>query len=78
MARFVVEERLLRMTPSMSEIGGFPQEMNRKSNKTWKNRKKPIKTEEISLTKSSERMKVNCGTVLRTRMNTDDYGLSER
>jgi hypothetical protein len=42
------------------------------SNKTEENRKKPVETEEIWLTKRPERLKVNCGTVLRTRMNTDD------
>jgi hypothetical protein len=44
-------------------------------NRTDKNRKKPVETEEIWLTKRSERMKVNCGTVLRTRMNIDDFAL---
>ena len=42
------------------------------SDKTKKNRKKPV---EMSLTKRVERMKVNCGTVLRTRMNIDDFAL---
>jgi hypothetical protein len=42
-------------------------------NKTEKNRKKPVETEEIWLTKPLERLKVNCGTVLRTRMNTEDF-----
>jgi hypothetical protein len=45
------------------------------SNKTGKNPKKPVETEDFRLTKLSERMKVNCGTVLRTRMNTDDFAL---
>jgi hypothetical protein len=31
-----------------------------------------VETEENRLTKRAERLKVNCGTVLRTRMNTDD------
>jgi hypothetical protein len=31
-----------------------------------------VETEENRLTKRPERLKVNCGTVLRTRMNTDD------
>jgi hypothetical protein len=44
-------------------------------NKTYKNRKKPVETEEIWLTKRLERLKVNCGTVLRTRMNTEDFPL---
>jgi hypothetical protein len=44
-------------------------------NRTEKNQKKPVETEEIRLTKRSERMKVNCGTVLRTRMNIDDFAL---
>ena len=44
------------------------------SNKTEKNRKKPVETEERELTKRAERLKVNCGTVLRTRMNTGDKG----
>jgi hypothetical protein len=43
------------------------------TNKTGKNRKKPVETEEFRLTKRLERMKVNCGTVLRTRMNIDDF-----
>jgi hypothetical protein len=47
-------------------------------NKTGKNRKKPVETEELWLTKRSERMKVNCGTVLRTRMNIDDFALETR
>jgi hypothetical protein len=46
--------------------------MCRNSNKTDKNLKKPVETEEMQLTKPPERLKVNCGTVLRTRMNTDD------
>jgi hypothetical protein len=45
------------------------------SDKTKKNRKKPVETVEMSLTKRVERMKVNCGTVLRTRMNIDDFAL---
>ena len=45
------------------------------TNKTAKNRKKPVETEELWLTKRLERMKVNCGTVLRTRMNIDDFAL---
>jgi hypothetical protein len=45
------------------------------SNKTEKNRKKPVETEEMELTKRAERLKVNCGTVLRTRMNTGDFAL---
>ena len=44
-------------------------------NRTEKSRKKPVETKEIWLTKRSERMKVNCGTVLRTRMNIDDFAL---
>jgi DNA-binding protein HU-beta len=44
--------------------------MNQKPDKTRKNRKKPVETEEIRLTNLSEKPKVNCGTVLRTRMNT--------
>jgi hypothetical protein len=50
--------------------------MNQKPDKMGENLKKPMKTEENSLTKMPQRLKVNCGTVLRTRMNTDDYGLS--
>jgi hypothetical protein len=49
--------------------------MNLISDKTEKNRKKPVETEEIGLTKSAEKPKVNCGTVLRTRMNTGDFVL---
>src|ERR1700722_10457066 len=45
------------------------------SNKTEKNLKKPVETEERELTKRAERLKVNCGTVLRTRMNTGDFAL---
>jgi hypothetical protein len=45
------------------------------SNKTKKNLKKPVETVEMGLTKRAERMKVNCGTVLRTRMNIDDFAL---
>jgi hypothetical protein len=46
--------------------------MCQKPDKTEENLKKPVETGEIWLTKLSERMKVNCGTVLRTRMNTED------
>jgi len=49
--------------------------MYRNSNKTEKNRKKPVETGDFRLTKRSERMKVKCGTVLRTRMNIDDFAL---
>jgi hypothetical protein len=45
------------------------------ANKTGKNPKKPVETEGFRLTKRSERMKVNCGSVLRTRMNIDDFAL---
>jgi DNA-binding protein HU-beta len=45
------------------------------ANKTGKNRKKPVETEDLWLTKLLERMKVKCGTVLRTRMNIDDFAL---
>jgi len=37
-----------------------------------KNLRKPVKTQRMKLTKRAERLKVNCGTVLRTRMNTED------
>jgi hypothetical protein len=37
------------------------------------NLKKPVETEDLWLTKRLERMKVNCGTVLRTRMNIGDF-----
>jgi hypothetical protein len=47
--------------------------MNQKPYKTRKNRKKPVETEEIRLTKRSEKPKVNCGTVLRTRMNIGEH-----
>jgi hypothetical protein len=53
----------------------FGAEMYLNLNRTEKNRKKPVETGEIWLTKRSERMKVNCGTVLRTRMNIDDFAL---
>jgi hypothetical protein len=46
--------------------------MCRNPHKSEKNQKKPVETEENRLTKRLERLKVNCGTVLRTRMNTDD------
>jgi hypothetical protein len=49
--------------------------MNLISDKTEKNRKKPVETEEIRLTIYAEKPKVNCGTVLRTRMNIDDFAL---
>jgi hypothetical protein len=52
--------------------------MNQKPNKTDKNLKKPVETEEIGLTKRLERTKVNCGTVLRTRMNIDDHASLNR
>jgi hypothetical protein len=56
----------------------FSQQIYQKPSKNGKNRKKPVETEEIWLTKRSERMKVNCGTVLRTRMNIDDFALQNR
>jgi len=46
--------------------------MYQKPYKTQKNRKKPVETEGFALTKRLEKAKVNCGTVLRTRMNTED------
>jgi hypothetical protein len=52
--------------------------MNLISNKTEKNRKKPVETGEMRLTKSAEKLKVNCGTVLRTRMNIDDFAVENR
>ena len=36
-----------------------------------------METEEMALTKGVERMKVNCGTVLRTRMNIGDFTLEK-
>jgi hypothetical protein len=56
-------------------FAGFMRKMYLISNKTKKNRRKPVETEERELTKRAERLKVNCGTVLRTRMNTDDFVL---
>jgi hypothetical protein len=53
----------------------FERKMYLFSNKTKKNRKKPVETEEWELTKRAERLKVSCGTVLRTRMNTGDFAL---
>jgi hypothetical protein len=50
--------------------------MNLISDKTEKNQKKPVETEEMRLTKSAEKPKVKCGTVLRTRMNIDDFALN--
>lgn len=35
--------------------------------------KKPVETGEMPLTKDLERLKVNGGTVLRTRMNIEDF-----
>jgi hypothetical protein len=32
-----------------------------------------VETDELALTKPRERLKVNCGIVLRTRMNTGDF-----
>jgi hypothetical protein len=32
-----------------------------------------VETQELGLTKLSERVKVNCGTVLCTRINIDDF-----
>ena len=61
----------------MAVLAGFWRKMNLISNKTEKNRKKPVETEEIGLTKSAEKLKVNCGTVLRTRMNTDDFAVEK-
>jgi hypothetical protein len=51
--------------------------MNQKPDKTRKNPKKPVETEEIRLTKRSEKPKVNCGTVLRTRMNIEEHASSK-
>jgi hypothetical protein len=48
------------------------------SNKTGKNRKKPVETKEMSLTKRLEKLKVKCGTVLRNRMNTDDFAFGKQ
>ena len=42
-------------------------------NKTGKNQKKPVETGEMPLTKPAERLKVNGGTVLRTRMNIEEH-----
>jgi hypothetical protein len=56
----------------MTILLGFCGEMCRNPHKSEKNQKKPVETEENRLTKRLERLKVNCGTVLRTRMNTDD------
>ncbi len=53
----------------------FRRKMYLFSNKTEESLKKPVETEERELTKRSERLKVNCGTVLRTRMNIDDFAL---
>jgi hypothetical protein len=36
-----------------------------------------VETEEMPLTKTAEKLKVNCGTVLRTRMNIDEYALKK-
>jgi hypothetical protein len=50
--------------------------MNQNPDKTDKNRKKPVETEDFMLTKPLEKAKVNCGTVLHTRMNIDDRASS--
>jgi hypothetical protein len=42
------------------------------------NRKKPVETKEMSLTKRLEKLKVKCGTVLRNRMNTDDFAFGKQ
>jgi Bacterial nucleoid DNA-binding protein len=47
--------------------------MYQKPDKTGENRKKPVETKEIRLTKRLEKPKVNCGTVLRTRMNIEEH-----
>jgi len=59
----------------MAFLAGFCRTMCLIPDKTEKNRKKPVETEEIRLTKLAEKRKVNCGTVLRTRMNIDDFAL---
>jgi hypothetical protein len=56
---------------------GFRGEMCLNPDKTEENLKKPVETEENRLTKRPERLKVNCGTVLRTRMNTEDSQAGE-
>jgi hypothetical protein len=54
-------------------VGGhFWRKMCQKPDKTGKTLKKPVESGEIPLTKVLERLKVNCGTVLRTRMNIGD------
>jgi hypothetical protein len=52
--------------------------MYQKPDKTNKNRKKPVETKEIPLTKARKESKVNCGTVLRTRVNIDDLHVDRR
>ena len=54
-------------------FGDFHRKCDQIRTKTGKNRKKPVETKERLLTKRSERMKVKCGTVLRTRMNIGDF-----
>jgi hypothetical protein len=71
-ARRDLPSRLTRFAPGAADLLGFLQKMCPNSNKTEKNRKKPVETEEKRLTKRLEKLKVNCGTVLRTRMNTED------
>jgi hypothetical protein len=84
---FVLTERSAKLTHYLRSafvaktgcfVGFLGGEMCQNTNKTGKNRKKPVETEELWLTKRSERMKVNCGTVLRTRMNIDDFSLETR
>gem|GEM_PF-3869881 len=66
------QSRSLQPAPSERVYPQNSAKMNQESYKTKKNLKKPVETEEIVLTKRAERLKVNCGTVLRTRMNIDD------
>jgi hypothetical protein len=46
--------------------------------KTEQTQQKPVESGEMPLTKDLKRLKVNCGTVLCTRMNIEDFGLNLR
>jgi hypothetical protein len=61
------------VSPHSAFNRAFCVKMNQKPDKTEENPKKPVETEEIRLTNLSEKPKVNCGTVLRTRMNIGEH-----
>jgi hypothetical protein len=76
--KFLCESWSMRFRVSVRTsvfIGFFAQKCAQIRTKPKKTGKKPVETREFRLTKRSERMKVNCGTVLRTRMNIGDFAL---